>query len=52
MTLSPKTISKIADALKPEIINHIYGHERYAQFMQEMITNAIDIKMGEMDCMI
>lgn len=49
MTLSPKTISKIADALKPEIINYIYGHERYAEFMQDMITDAIDAKMGEMD---
>jgi len=49
MTLSRQTISKIADALKPEIINYIYGHEKYAEFMQEMITYAIDVKMGEMD---
>jgi len=49
MTLSRQTISEIADALKPEIINYIYGHEKYAEFMQEMITYAIDVKMGEMD---
>lgn len=49
MTLSPQTISKIADALKPEIINHIYASEKYAEFMQDAITAAIDNKMGEMD---
>ena len=49
MTLSTTTISQIADALKPEIIEHIYSNEKYAEFMQEMIISAIDAKMGEMD---
>ena len=49
MTLSPQTISKIAHALKPEIINYIYSSEKYAEFMQDAITDAIDAKMGEMD---
>lgn len=49
MTLSPQTISKIADALKPEIICHIYASDKYAEFMQDAVTDAIDAKMGEMD---
>ena len=49
MTLSPKTISKIADALKPEVIDYIYASDKYAEFMQDAITDAIDVKMGEMD---
>ena len=49
MTLSPQTISKIADALKEEVIEHIYASEKYAEFMQDAITAAIDVKMGEMD---
>lgn len=49
MTLSPQTISKIADALKEEVIEYIYASEKYAEFMQDAITVAIDAKMGEMD---
>ena len=47
--LSPKTISKIADALKPEVIEYIYMSEKYTECMQELIMDAIDDKMGEMD---
>jgi len=49
MTLSTTTISQIADALKPEVIEYIYSDEKYVEFMQEMIICAIDAKMGEMD---
>lgn len=49
MTLSQKTISQIANALKPEVIDYIYSSEKYAEFMQDMITAAIDSKMGKMD---
>lgn len=49
MTLSPTTISKIADVLKPEIINYIYSSGKYAEFMQDAITASIEAKMGEMD---
>jgi len=49
MTLSTTTTSKIADALKPEVIDYIYAHEKYAEVMQELIVEAIDAKMGEMD---
>ena len=49
MTLSTTTTSKIADALKSEVIDYIYAHEKYAEFMQEMIVDAISAKMGDMD---
>jgi hypothetical protein len=49
MSLSPKTVNKIADALKPEVIEHIYMSEKYAECMQQLIMDAIDDKMGEMD---
>ena len=49
MTLSTTTTSKIADALKSEVIDYIYAHEKYAEVMQELIVEAIDAKMGEMD---
>ena len=49
MTLSTTTISQIADALKPEVIEYIYSDEKYVEFMQEMIICSIDAKMGEME---
>ncbi len=49
MSLSTKTISKIADALKPEVIEHIYMSEKFAECMQDLIVDAISAKMGEMD---
>ena len=49
MTLSQKTVSQIANALKPEVIDYIYQHEKYAEFMQDMIVSAISAKMGDMD---
>ena len=49
MSLSTKTIGKIADALKPEVIEHIYMNEKFTHCMQELIIEAIDAKMGEMD---
>ena len=49
MSLSDQTTTKIANALKGEVIEYIYQHERYAEFMQDMIVSAINEKMGEMD---
>jgi len=49
MSLSRQTTSKIADALKSEVIDYIYQHEKYAEFMQDMIVSAISAKMGKMD---
>jgi len=49
MPLSNKTVSNIADALKSEIIDHIYANESYVSVMQQLISEALDAKMGEMD---
>ena len=49
MSLSASTISKIADALKPEIINHIYENEKFAECMQQLVSEALTGVMGEMD---
>jgi len=49
MSLSPRTTSQIADALKSEVIDYIYQHEKYAEFMQDMIVSAIGAKLGDMD---
>jgi len=49
MPLSPKTVSKIADALKPEVIEYIYMSEKFTECMQQLVMDAIDDKMGKMD---
>jgi hypothetical protein len=49
MPLSAQTISKIADALKSEVVEQIYSSDKYAEFMQDMIISTINDKMGEMD---
>jgi hypothetical protein len=47
--LSNKTVSKIADAVKKDVIEHIYMNEKYAELMQDLIPDAIYSLMGEMD---
>jgi len=49
MPLSNKTVSNIADALKSEVINHIYENETFASMMQQLVCEALDATMGEMD---
>jgi len=49
MPLSNKTVSNIADALKSEVIDHIYENETYASMMQQLVCEALDATMGEMD---
>jgi len=49
MPLSNKTVSNIADALKSEVIDHIYANESYASMMQQLLCEALDATMGEMD---
>jgi len=49
MSLSTKTVRNIADVLKSEVINHIYENESYVSMMQQVISEALDAKMGEMD---
>ena len=49
MPLSESTVSRIVDALKDDIIEHIYTNEKYNEVMCQCIEEALDAKMGEMD---
>jgi hypothetical protein len=49
MALSAVTVSRIADALKDDIIEHIYENEKYNELMRQCVQEALDAKMGEMD---
>lgn len=52
MTLSNQTISNLAKALKPEVIEFIYEDDRYVEMMSEMIHHAIQEKLGPIDSII
>ena len=49
MALSNTTISKLADALVPEVIDYIYEDERWCEFLHEVIPDAIQDKLGAVD---
>ena len=49
MALSNQTISNLADALVPEVIDYIYEDERWCALMQEVIPDALKDKLGEID---
>lgn len=49
MALSSKTISNLADALVPEVIDYIYQDERWCEFMQQIVPDALKEKLGEVD---
>lgn len=49
MPLSNQTISKLADALKPEVIDFIYEGERWTTFLHEIVPDAIQTKLGPVD---
>ena len=49
MALSNQTISNLADALVPEVIDYIYQDERWCEFMQEVVPDALKEKLGEID---
>ena len=48
-SLSNTTVSKLADALKRDVINKIYESPQYFELMQDLIPDAIHSLMGEMD---
>lgn len=52
MKLSNSSISKIADALKPAIINYIYEDPEYAEYMHSAVVDAVHSTMGDMDEML
>jgi hypothetical protein len=49
MALSDRTIQKLADVLTPEVIDYIYNDERWVEFLQEVIPDAITEKIGQVD---
>lgn len=49
MQLSHESITKIADALKPAIIDYIYEQSEFTSVMQDSITSGIQEIMGAMD---
>jgi hypothetical protein len=51
MALSNQTIRNLSVALTPEVIKYIYEDERWADFMMEMIPEAVShtIKSEDID---
>jgi len=49
MPLSNQTIINLASALVPEVIDYIYQDERWCEFMQELVPDALQEKLGEVD---
>ena len=49
MQLSTQSVSKIADALKPAVIDYIYADEGFVEYMQTAIVEGIRATMGDMD---
>jgi hypothetical protein len=49
MTLSTKSIHEIASALVPDVIKYIEEDSRYVDFMQEVIPDAIQSYLGNVD---
>jgi hypothetical protein len=49
MKLSNSSITKIADALKPAVMNYIYEDEGFTEYMQTAVVEGIKDTMGDMD---
>ena len=49
MKLSNTSVSKIADALKPAVLNYIYEDEGFVEYMQTAVIEGIRAAMGDMD---
>jgi hypothetical protein len=49
MSLSNQTIINLASALVPEVIDYIYEDQRWCEFMHEVIPDALQDKLGEID---
>lgn len=49
MTLSTQTFHNLADALVNEVEEYIQSDQRFADFMYEIISDAIQNKLGELD---
>ena len=49
MKLSTTSVTKIADALKPAVIDYIYEDEGFTEYMQTAVVEGIRSTMGDMD---
>ena len=49
MQLSHSSVSKIADALKPAIIEYLINDENVTQALQDSVADGIRSVMGDMD---
>lgn len=49
MQLSTESVSKIAAALKPAVINYIYEDPEFTEYMHGAIIKGIKSVMGDMD---
>jgi hypothetical protein len=49
MTLSTKSIQEIASTLVPDVVKYIEEDSRYVDFMQEVIPDAIQSFLGNVD---
>jgi hypothetical protein len=49
MSLSNQTISKLSDALVSEVVAYIYEDQRWCDFLHEIIPDAVQDKLGDVD---
>jgi hypothetical protein len=49
MALSNKTIQDLSSALLPEVIDYIMEDERWVDFLHEIIPDAVQNKLGDVD---
>jgi hypothetical protein len=49
MKLSNSSITQIANALKPAVMNYIYEDEGFTEYMQTAVVEGIRTTMGDMD---
>jgi len=49
MALSNKTIQNLAIALTPEVVDYIFNDERWIDFLHEIIPDAIEDKLDNVD---
>jgi hypothetical protein len=49
MPLSNQTVNNLASALTSEVIDYIYQDERWCEFLYEVIPDALQDKLGQID---
>lgn len=49
MGLSNKAYNLLADSLAPKVVDYLFLSEEWVEFLQQMIPQAIDAELGEMD---